>query len=226
MQFPKSVPVGALASTSSLLQTCFVQELEVACQKRAGTSGLQEMARRDKRSLEKAALQRWLVCGTWQQKVGISPSVPLSRGEQDSTIRSCLGKEQYVLLLQPQPAYGEQGSAVAGPLGISAAAGRGRANVGHRNKREESDVRSGTCMVLCFEKSKAAKKKGWVQICIFLLGSRQCARELAPKHSSAGNVTANVQSLPCLAPEPCTRSQGWPESTASPALLSCSLVYK
>ena len=51
-------PAGALASTISLLQPGFVQELGVPDQKKAGTPGLQEAAGRDKRNLDKAALHQ------------------------------------------------------------------------------------------------------------------------------------------------------------------------
>lgn len=98
------VPAGALASTSSLLQPGFVQELGVPDQKRADTPGHQEAAGRDKRNLDKVVLHHPLVHGTWAQKVGISPFMPLYKGEQGGTIESCgLTNEQHVLLLLPQP---------------------------------------------------------------------------------------------------------------------------
>ena len=59
---------------------------------------------RDKRDLDKAALHQCLVHGVWEQKVGISPFMPLYKGEQGSTIESCgLANEQHVLLLLPRP---------------------------------------------------------------------------------------------------------------------------
>lgn len=95
---------GGPASRGSLLQPGFVQELGVPDQARAGTPGHGEAAGRDKRNLDKVDLRHRLVHGTWEQKVGVSPLVPLYKGEQGGTTESCgLANERRVLLLLPQP---------------------------------------------------------------------------------------------------------------------------
>ncbi|PKU31959.1 hypothetical protein llap_17737 [Limosa lapponica baueri] len=95
------------ASTSSLLQPGFVQELRVPHQKRAGTPGHQEAAGRDKRNLDKVMLHHRLVRGTQEQEVGVSPSTSPYKGEEGGTIESRgLANEQQVLLL-PQPTNSE-----------------------------------------------------------------------------------------------------------------------
>lgn len=96
-------PAGALVSSSNLLQPGPGQELGVPSQKRAGTPGHQEAARRDKGNLDKAVLHDWPGHGTWEQKVGIPPVVPLHKGQQGGTVENCPHYEQRVLLLLPQP---------------------------------------------------------------------------------------------------------------------------
>lgn len=52
------------------------------------------------RNLDKAVLHHHLVHGTWEQKVGISPFMPLYKGGQGGTIESSgLANEQHVALL-------------------------------------------------------------------------------------------------------------------------------